>query len=215
MNLKYTYKGKSLRQYCYDSGINEKGYKTILARIKNKCMTIQEAFDFKNPSAREDQLQRKRENHRRYLGYSDEEIKMSKEEAHKYGIMKKAKYIVGDKTLKQYCKENGLSYQTIVSRILNNNMSVREAISEPIVHQRKFYWNGQPINKLFDKNTTKRIYGRVSEGWSLEDACTIPVDSFHNRKPVEDSVKSIFWRTLGYRKSGVRIINNKQKGVSL
>lgn len=208
MNIKHWVNGMSLRAYCHSLGMSESRYKMILWLMNNKFMTFEEAIAFKRPPAQKDQRTRKRNCSRRFLGYSDEELKMSVEEAKHFGAMKKSKWTIGDKTLKQICKERGLSYNTIRDRIVKQNMSVKQALDEPIVHPRKFFWKGQPINKVFDKRKTRRVYGRVTEGWSLELACELPVDSFHNRKPVDNCVKSKFWRPVCYGKSGVHSINS-------
>ena len=214
MNIKYRHNGYTIRKVCYEMGLSESKYKNILWRMKNKCMSFDEALSFKRQPARKDQVQRKIENGRRFRGYSDDEIKMSKKDAERFGIMKRAKYTVGDKTLFDYCKKNNISYQTIYARITKQNMAVREALNEPIIHKRKIYYKGQPINEVFDGKKCHRIYGRVSEGWPVDLACELPIDSFYNRKAPEECVKSKVWASLGYRKSGVHIINNN-KGVVL
>lgn len=201
MNIKYTYNGQSLWSYLHSIGMTVNKTKKIYWRIKNKCMTVEEALNFEPPKAGDRTLQ-VRMNGRRFRGYSDEEMNMTKEEAIRRGNYMKSKYAFKGKTMKELAKEKGISYNTLYSRITKQGMSVAQALNEEIVHQRHFKFNGKDIKDLFDKTTVKNIYSRVSAGWSLEDACTIPVDSFHNRRAKDKEIKDKIFCSCGYRKLG-------------
>lgn len=201
MNIKYTYNNQSLWSYLHSIGMTDNEAKKIYWRMKNKCMTPQEAISFTPAKAGNRTLQI-RMNGRRFRGYSNEELNMTKEEAIRRGNYLKSKYSFRGKTMKQIAKEKGISYQTLYSRITKQGMSVAQALNEIIIHPRHFKFNGKDIKDLFDKKTVKNIYSRVSAGWSLNDACTIPIDSFHNRRAKDKQIKDKIFCSCGYRKLG-------------
>ena len=208
--IKYTYKGKTLRQYCLDNNINPS---TINARIRNlkkqnkeltddelvvlameefenknyrffyKGMTLKE-FCKKNPEINYNTI-------RKYINIekeknkelSDEElIEKYLEKEHK-GIYKY--YYLGI-PLKQYCEENNLNYKNIITYISKhrNDDCFKNLSDDELV---------EAIMNQYQPFEPKYKY----KGLSLREYCSknnlsyYSVISFVKRKLKKDSTKSI------------------------
>lgn len=197
---KYTINGVSLWQYCVENGYSESYYKKTTWLIRNKMLSPEEAIKYHRPAATKDQKARVLRNQRRFRGYSDDELDISIEEAKKIGRMKQAKWTYKGDTLRQYCKKNGISYNTIRDRIVKQNICVNEALNMAIVPQLHLTWKGKRLCDIFTRKECHRIYSRYrDEGWPLELAITTPIDSFYNRRKRPEYIKDIIFK--GCKKS--------------
>lgn len=96
------------------------------------------------------------------------------------------KYFYKGKMLMKYCQENNISYHNVIERIKNNNMTIEEAINykHPFNGRRvKYVYNGRPAVDVARENGINniRFMKRLKNGWSIENACTIPHESIKSK----------------------------------
>ena len=175
MNLKYIVDNKSLRQYCIEHGKTESFYKNCVWLVQNKFLTPLEAFNYqknKSPFDRKTQCLRA---HRRFLGYSENELNLSTDEIKEIGLAKRGTIFYHGHTIGWWAKKYNISTGCLNYRIKKMGMSILEAVSEPTKSQKTLKYKGKSIYEIFDSKTAQRIRNRVLySGWSLEDAIKIP-----------------------------------------
>lgn len=87
--------------------------------------------------------------------------------------LKKSDYII------RKCKEHGIKYTTVLTRMWNKGFTLEEALTQPTS---KYIWNGQPVSKILSKGAYQRLRMRLKLGWTLEEAMTIPALGKGKRK---------------------------------
>ena len=126
----YNYHGKSLSQYCEESGLS---YFTIASRIQK--------IKKENPNLSVDEVIENAINYDTKVG-------------------RKSIYNHCGKPLSEYCKENGLLYATIIKRIQviqkeNPNLSVDEVVENAINYEKsniKYYYKNMPLLEWCNEN---------------------------------------------------------------
>lgn len=175
MNIKYKINGQSLRSYCLENGYPESFYTNCVWLIQNKHLTPEESIKYKRPIASQDNYTRCKRNHRRYLGYSENELDLSNEEIKEISYAKRGVIFYHGHTIGWWAKKYNISKGCIYYRIKKMGMSILEAVQEPTKSQKTIKYNGKSIYEQFDKITCSRIKNRVwQSGWSIEDAVSIP-----------------------------------------
>lgn len=88
--------------------------------------------------------------------------------------LKKSRYI------KDLCEQKGISYSTVLGRMINKGLTVEEALSKPNL---KYKLNGQSLHKILPSCEYERIRKRMINGMTLEEAISVPVANtgLHNK----------------------------------
>ena len=73
-------------------------------------------------------------------------------------------FMVGNETLRQYCKRTGIKYHTMYNR-LNDGYTPDEAVKSHVngQHNLKYLINGKPAHRQMDKNTYQRYVRSIKE----------------------------------------------------
>lgn len=96
------------------------------------------------------------------------------------------------KSLLQWCRETGVNYKTAYSRV-KQGYSIKEAIDKNL-KQRRYLIDGKPMRQVLGAKKAQQVYRRMNEGWSFEDAVTVPTVD-----PVEAGKAGYYMaRKLGY-----------------
>jgi len=187
MNIKYKIGDISLKQYCL---INNLKYGTIASRIRNKCFTPEEAVNYVCPRwSPYTRKQQKLRNHRRFLGFSEDELDLSTEELREIRCAKNGSIFYHGHILSWWAKKYNISTGCLYYRVVKQGMSILEAVKIPTRRQQIIKYKGKSIYELFDKNTAHRIMYRVNYlGWSLEDAVNIPPMT---RQEITEKIKNL------------------------
>lgn len=197
MRTKYFIGDESLRSWCHTNGYNESYYKKLMWRIYKKCMTPEQAIEFKPLPAEKDQHARRLRATRRFCGWSEEEIakNLTPEEGKKKGHLKRAKMLFKGKTLNEIAKENNFPKGALYWRVYKLGLSLKEALSYLPKSESVLKYNGVSVYKLFGGRMGHRITDRVRNGgWSLEQAINTPIDPDWRHKPVDAWIKKKIWR---------------------
>ena len=81
--------------------------------------------------------------------------------------------------IKDKCIEYGIKYSTVLTRMINQDMSLEEALTRPTC---RYMWNGRPLTEQVSKVEYQRILVRLRAGWDYEEAVTTPsLGSGHRR----------------------------------
>lgn len=90
-------------------------------------------------------------------------------------LIRKCRYSFKGKPLSVYAQDTGLNYNTIINRIRIQKRPVSSACDTHVERLEKL--NGRPVVDIARENSINEqtLYTRVRRGWSIEDACTLPV----------------------------------------
>lgn len=180
---KYKYKGKTLRQYCIENGLN---YTHVLSRVW-AGKPIEEAIQYRQYSKNKGYkyeyegipLPKWCKLHkisittvlgRIYRGYSIEEAVKSQDT--------KVKYMYKGMSLRQYCIKYNLNYDSI-SQLIRGGRTIKEAID----HKNKYYMVGNTLlRKLTSKNEYQRVLRWLHKGCTMEESlkkANIKIEGFN------------------------------------
>ena len=172
MNLKYKIGNQTLRQYCIDNNIK---YCNVWWLIKNKHLTPEEALAYNRyPNGHIDRKQQYLRNHRRFLGYSEEDLDKSKSEIKIISMAKKGAIFYHGHTIGYWSKKSGKSKSCLLYRVKHKGMNILQAIKEPTKSEKVLKYNGKSIWEQFDEAKCRRIMDRVKRGWSVDSAVNVP-----------------------------------------
>lgn len=136
-NVKYMVGDKTLRQACKEKGVN---YLTCLWRIYDKCMTPKEALNFVYKPIT--CAKRRRELERRRIGVDKRLLEVSKQIMNRINHDKTTKYWYNGKRLTEWCKKHKVNYYTILYRMKNKNLTIKEAIETPWIKKPNYKFTG-------------------------------------------------------------------------
>ena len=195
---KHIIEGLSLWRWCIKHNRTLNQYKFYLWLIKNKCMTPEQAVQWKHIPPEQDQHARRLRATRRFLGWSEEEIalNLTVEEAKLKGRRKKATVLYGGRTLGEIANEVGMSRGCLWYRVNKMGMSVKEATSYKSIRETILKYKGKSVYELFDARMARRIIDRVAHGWGLEQAVITPIDPNWRHRPVSEWQKKKLWKLI-------------------
>ena len=174
MNIKYKINGQSLRSYCLENGLPQKEYARCKWLCLHKYLTPEEALKYKNLPKQDNYIRCKR-NHRRFLGYTEDELDLSTEEIKELSYAKRGVIFYHGHTIGWWAKQYNISKGCIYYRIKKMGMNILEAVQYTNRKDKIIKYKGKSIYKQFDKKTCNRITQRVNYyGWSIEDAINTP-----------------------------------------